>query len=73
MIFSGWSYVMLALAAKKGLTGGVSCFKVFGGNEGSKPAPVAQLDRATDYESVCRGFESIIGDHLKGAPTHLRG
>lgn len=27
------------------------------------PAPIAQLDRATDYESVCREFESLWARH----------
>jgi hypothetical protein len=30
-----------------------------GQEEAANQAPVAQLDRATDYESVCRGFESL--------------
>ena len=28
-------------------------------------APIAQLDRVTDYESVGRGFESLSAYHLK--------
>ena len=28
-------------------------------------APVAQLDRVTDYESVGRGFESLLAYHKK--------
>ena len=28
-------------------------------NPGDRCAPIAQLDRATDYESVGRGFESL--------------
>ena len=31
-------------------------------------APVAQLDRVTDYESVGRGFESLPAYHLTGYP-----
>ena len=33
--------------------------------ERSAYAPVAQLDRVTDYESVGRGFESLLAYHLK--------
>ena len=29
-------------------------------------APVAQLDRVTDYESVGRGFESLLAYQKKG-------
>ena len=31
-------------------------------------APIAQLDRVTDYESVGRGFESLSAYHLTGYP-----
>ena len=31
-------------------------------------APIAQLDRVTDYESVGRGFESLSAYHEKGYP-----
>ena len=33
--------------------------------ERSAYAPVAQLDRVTDYESVGRGFESLLAYHKK--------
>ena len=33
-------------------------------------APVAQLDRVTDYESVGRGFESLPAYHLKSLKLH---
>ena len=31
-------------------------------------APVAQLDRATAFYAVGRGFESLLAYHLQGAP-----
>lgn len=40
----------------------IKSVKLFGGSilrENKKYALVAQLDRATDYESVGRGFESL--------------
>ena len=33
------------------------------GKQGVAHAPLAQLDRATDYESVGRGFESLRARH----------
>ena len=36
-------------------------------------APVAQLDRATDYESVGREFESLRAHHLTQANEEIRG
>ena len=33
--------------------------------ERSAYAPVAQLDRVTDYESVGRGFESLLAYHCE--------
>ena len=33
-------------------------------------APIAQLDRVTDYESVGRGFESLSAYHLKSLKLH---
>ena len=38
-------------------------------------APVAQLDRVTDYESVGRGFESLLAyqaGHPKGWPAFCK-
>ena len=32
-------------------------------------APVAQLDRVTDYESVGRGFESLLAYQKAGHPN----
>ncbi len=39
----------------------------YGKNEGidTSNAPVAQLDRALDFESKGRGFESLRAHHLK--------
>ena len=35
-------------------------------------APVAQLDRVTDYESVGRGFESLLAYHRMRLPGAVR-
>ena len=34
-------------------------------------APVAQLDRVTDYESVGRGFESLLAYQKRGHPFRM--
>ena len=34
-------------------------------------APLPQLDRGTDYESVRRGFESLTAHHLNVKPPSL--
>ena len=34
-------------------------------------APLPQLDRGTDYESVRRGFESLTAHHLNAKPPSL--
>ena len=36
-------------------------------------APIAQLDRVTDYESVGRGFESLSAYHLKSPESQDSG
>ena len=36
-------------------------------------APVAQLDRVTDYESVGRGFESLLAYHFQPGIVKVPG
>ena len=36
-------------------------------------APIAQLDRVTDYESVGRGFESLSAYHEYQIPFQVSG
>ena len=36
-------------------------------------APLPQLDRGTDYESVRRGFESLTAHHLNGTASATTG
>ena len=50
---------------KKGLHFGKVCAII-----AERYAPVAQLDRVTDYESVGRGFESLLAYQLK-SPENL--
>ncbi len=37
----------------------------------AEKAPLPQLDRGTDYESVRRGFESLTAHHLNAKPPSL--
>ena len=41
--------------------------------ERSAYAPVAQLDRVTDYESVGRGFESLLAYHFQPGIVKIPG
>ena len=54
---------------KKGLQFAAACVIISKLHEGNIPcgyAAVAQLDRVTDYESVGRGFESLLAYQKKG-------